>query len=391
MKRFAIGLLLSLLTLPVIANELLVSKQSFSIDNFETFNGKRIPKVTVGWESYGQLNDDKSNVILITHYFTGSSHAAGRYTAEDSQPGYWDAIIGPGKAIDTDKYFVISSDTLVNAAVHDPNVITTGPATINPATGKPYGLDFPVVTIRDFVNVQKALLESLGINKLHAVVGPSMGSLQAIDWASAYPDWVERMVSVIGMVQSDAWTTLALEQWSAPIRLDPNWQQGNYYDGTPPTQGLTNALMLITQQALYPDFINQLQRDHAPLEKAPLNDINASHSVVNWLTNAAAQRASVMDANHVLYLVRACQLFMAGHGDSLQQGLSNITAKSLFLPATNDLLLMPYMAKQGHDKLVELGKPSQYDEITGTQGHLDGIYRIQQQADTLRAFLDGPL
>ena len=130
-------------------------------------------------------------------------HAAGKYKADDALAGYWDALIGPGKI---NKYFVISSDTLVNANWHDPNVITTGPASTNPATGKPYGLDFPVVTITDFVEVQKRLLDSLGINKLHAVIGASMGSFQALEWAVRYPEQVERLVHVIGAATMDAWT-----------------------------------------------------------------------------------------------------------------------------------------------------------------------------------------
>ena len=118
---------------------LLVEKQSFTFENYTTVSGQTIAEVTVGWESYGELNEAKDNVILITHFFSGNSHAAGKYSADDPLPGYWDSIIGPGKAIDTNKYFVISSDTLVNAFPHDPNVITTGPASINPVTGKPYG------------------------------------------------------------------------------------------------------------------------------------------------------------------------------------------------------------------------------------------------------------
>ncbi|WP_206484414.1 homoserine O-acetyltransferase [Thalassotalea sp. G2M2-11] len=384
--------LLSVITLLLVsctlyASPMLVEKKSFTTENFTTFNGKTIKNVTVGWESYGKLNEDKSNAILITHYFTGNSHAAGKYHESDAKAGYWDAIIGPGKAIDTNKYFVISSDTLVNASVHDTNVITTGPASINPETGKPYGLSFPVVTIRDFVNVQKALIDSLGIKKLHAVVGPSMGSLQAIDWAAAYPDMVPRMISVIGMAQSDAWTAAALEQWAVPIRLDANWQQGNYYGNERPLDGLTASLMLITQQAMHPQFINQVNKAHSPLESSPLNDINASFAVVDWLANAARTRAKQLDANHVLYLVRACQLFLAGHDGDLASGLSRIKAKTLFLPAAGDLLLMPYMAKKAHTELLKLGKSSDYAELKGTMGHLDGVYAIQQKAEMITEFL----
>lgn len=370
-----------------LAQPLLVEKQQFTLNNFTTFNGNQIKQVNVGWESYGKLNASKSNVILITHYFTGNSHAAGKYSPDDATPGYWDAIIGPGKAIETNRFFVLSVDTLVNASVHNPKVITTGPASVNPDTGKPYGLTFPVVTIRDFVNVQKALLDSLGINKLYAVIGASMGSFQAIDWAAAYPERVERMVSVIGAAQADAWTAAALEQWSNPIRLDRHWQNGNYYQGQAPLNGLTASLMLITQQALHPVYINKANPQHSPLEAEPLQNIHSDFKVVKWLKNAAAARARQMDANHVLYLVRACQLFLAGMDNNLQTGLAKIKAKTLFLPASNDLLLMPYLARQGFDELKKQGKHSEYAEITADMGHLDGVTHIQQQAKRIRAFL----
>ena len=163
---------------PAKAYEPLVEKQVFEIASFETFGGDEIKNVKVGWEAYGTLNADKSNVILICHYFSGNSHAAGKYSPDDKAPGYWDKIIGSGKPIDTDKFYVVSVDTLVNLGTGNPKVTTTGPASINPDTGKPYGMTFPIVTIRDFVNVQKALLDGLGIDKLHTVMGASMGALQ---------------------------------------------------------------------------------------------------------------------------------------------------------------------------------------------------------------------
>lgn len=369
----------------------LVEKQRFEMQDFVTFGGKTIKQVQVGWESYGQLNAAKNNVILITHYFSASSHAAGKYTQDDPQAGYWDAIIGPGKAIDTNQYYVISVDTLVNLNANDPNVITTGPASINPDTGKPYGMDFPVVTIRDFVNVQKAVLESLGIDKLHAVIGASMGSMQAIDWAATYPEWVPRMISVIGSGQSDAWTTSLLEQWAIPIRLDVNWQQGNYYNSTPPTAGLTAALMFITQDALTPVFFNatgeQTSINFNALESGPLQDIRQSHSIVNWLHDRAASRAKLMDANHLLYLVRANQLFVAGYKQDLKSGLAKLRAKTLFLPSNNDLLLMPYLAKDAFGILKKQGKDTQYEELHGDLGHLNGVTKITQQTQQISDFL----
>lgn len=376
---------------------LITKKETFSIESFTTFGGKTINNLKVGWEAYGHLNADKSNVILITHHFSGTSHAAGVYeeNEEKTSPniGYWDALIGSGKAIDTDIYYVVSVDSLVNLNAYDENVITTGPATINPETGKPWGLEFPVVTIRDFVNVQKALLESLGVQKLHAVVGPSMGSMQAIDWASAYPDWVPRIISVIGTGESDAWTTAALSHWAMPIRLDGNWQQGRYAQNNQPIEGLVASLMMITQHALYPTYFNQEgnKLGYHAVEQAPLENINAQHSIVKWLESRARQRAEKMDANHLLYLVRACQLFVAGHGNNMEEGLKHIQAKTLFLPASTDLLLMPYLAEAANNQLKQLGKNSELKTLNGPFGHLEGIVNVQAEGERIAAFLSSDL
>ena len=368
---------------------LITAKKVHHIENFKTFNGQIIEHVKLGWESYGELNADKSNAILITHYFTGSSHAAGKYHASDAESGYWDSIIGPGKAIDTNKYFVLSMDSLANLRVKDKNVITTGPASINPATGKAYGLTFPVITMRDMVNTQKSLIDELGITELHAVAGPSMGSMQAIEWASAYPDKVKRLISVIGASFSDSWTTAALEQWTVPIKLDQHWENGKYYDKKPPIEGLTAALMFITQVALTPEYFNQVGEglNHSPIESEPLNDINARHSINSWLYDRAKERAESMDANSLLYLVRACQLFLAGQNDNLSVGLKNIKAKTLFLPATSDLLLMPYNARNTHKALESMNKNSSIAEIEGPLGHLEGLLGVQQYSDLIAAFL----
>jgi homoserine O-acetyltransferase/O-succinyltransferase len=371
--------------------ELLVKKQRFDIAEFNTFAGKTIKQVAIGYESYGKLNADKSNVVLITHYFSANSHAAGKYSLDDAQAGYWDAIIGPGKAIDTDKYFVISVDSLANLNAFDANTITTGPASIDPDTGKPYGINFPVVTIRDFVNSQKLVLESLGIASLHAVVGASMGSLQAIDWAAAYPTWVPRMISVIGSGQTDAWTASLLERWAMPIRLDKNWQGGDYYASAAPTEGLVASMMAITLDALTPAFINQVGQSsevqHTPLQDQPLHDIHASFAIVNWLKERATQRVKHMDANHLLYLVRANQLFVAGYQQNLAAGLQGLTAKTLFLPASSDLLLRPYLAEEAFSTLKQQGKNTELIHLEGIYGHLNGVSNIAQQADTIRQFL----
>lgn len=385
----ALLLLSSLLfTLGVQANDAaLVQKKSFQLAQFTTQNGHTLQQVTVGWEAYGTLNADKSNVILITHYFSGTSHAAGKYRADDLAPGYWDAIIGPGKAIDTDKFYVISSDTLVNANAFDPNVITTGPASINPTTGKPYGLTFPVVTIADFVEVQKALLESLGIEQLYAVVGPSMGSFQAIEWATRYPDKVQHLIAAIGSAYIDAWTAVKLERWAYPIKVDPNWQQGNYYQQGQPLQGLTTALAYVIQDAVFPAGFNQRYPGPAA-DSAAHQDILAPLASWQQLMQHAALRAKYMDANHILYLVRASQLYRAGMGDNWQQAITRIKAKTLFLPASGDQLLYPAMAKASAAAMAAGGNSADYAEIPGIWGHLDGVVGISAMAEKIHHFLN---
>ena len=385
--KIILPLFILLLSNAVYSETILVKKQHFTTEDFTTVSGATLPKVDIGWESYGKLNKNKDNVILITHYFSGTSHAAGKYKADDALTGYWDALIGPGKAIDTNKYFVISSDTLVNANWHDPNVITTGPASINPKTNKPYGLDFPVVTITDFVEVQKRLLDSLGINKLHAVIGASMGSFQALEWAVRYPEQVERLVHVIGAATMDAWTVSALEKWAMPIRLDKNWRQGNYYNKERPLAGLTATLLNITQDAMHPLIYNASFPNFEVLDDGALQDIRTLPKVNQVLEARALAKAKLQDANHVLYLVRASQLFTAGRSANLTDALKKVQAKTLLLPATNDLLLRPENVRKMDSIMDELGKEVTISEIAGGWGHLDGLFSIAPKAQQISEFL----
>ncbi|RBI68680.1 homoserine O-acetyltransferase [Vreelandella sulfidaeris] len=373
---------------PLWAWDGVVEKQPFEMDSFTTQSGETIPNVTVGWEAYGELNEARDNVILITHFFSGTSHAAGRYDQDGEPTGYWDAIIGPGKPLDTDEYYIISSDTLVNLGANDPNVTTTGPASINPDTGEPWGMDFPVVTIRDFVEVQRELLESQGIESLHAVMGASMGALQAIEWASAYPDRIERLISVIGGGVADPWLLATLSAWAAPIRLDANWNEGNYYDDEPPTDGLKEALKLVTLNANHWQWANEtFNRDWADEERDPAQDINARYAIEQTLDDIAATRAETSDANHFLYLVQANQTFMAGHGNSLEKGLAAIEAPTLMLYSEKDLVFAPQGVRRTAELIEADGTDVTLETLEGNRGHLDGVLSIDQASDTLRAFL----
>lgn len=375
---------------PALALDGIVEKKTFEMPAYTTVGGGTIKNVRIGWESYGKLNEAKNNVILVTHFFSGSSHAAGRYKAEDAAPGYWDSIVGPGKPLDTDKYFIISSDTLVNLSAKDPTVVTTGPASINPDTGKPYGLTFPIVTIRDFVNVQKALLDSLGVTSLHAVMGGSMGSLQALEWGAAYPEMVKRVIAAIGGPEADPFLIGWLNLWAAPIKLDPNWNNGDYYGKAEPKAGLTEALKLVTLQARHWKWADAaFGRKWAEDGKDPKAALGNQYAIEAWLDKAAAGRAAVSDANHFLYLVKANQTFVTGNGGSLEDGLAKIKAPVLLIPSADDMVFPPDRNMRPlKERLEKQGNAVDYSEaITSTLGHLDGVVNIAKAGDSIAAFL----
>jgi homoserine O-acetyltransferase len=367
----------------------LVEKKSFAMPSYTTVGGKTIKDVKIGWESYGTLNAAKDNVVIVPHFFSGNSNAAGKYKVDAPVAGYWDGIIGPGKAIDTDKYFVISVDSLVNLNVKDGITVTTGPATNDPATGKPYGMSFPIVTMRDFVNVQKALLDSLGVTKVYAAVGASMGALQSLEWASAYPDFVQRVVPVIGVGEADAYTIARLSTWAQPILLDPNWKNGDYFGGPAPDAGLAFALKMVTIDARAHGWAEAtFGRKWADSAKNPLDAFENKYQIESVLDQVSLARARLSDAAHFVYLVRANQLFTTGHLASLEDGLARIKAKALFIPAESDLLLVPAYAHRAVDILKKQGKDADLVTIAGNGGHLDGVLAMARVADKLKAFLD---
>lgn len=276
---------------PAAALDEIVQKQQLTLTDFATEGGAVIPRMTLGYETYGTLNAARDNAILITHFFSGNSHAAGKYAESDAAPGYWDAIIGPGKPIDTDKYFVVSADRPVNLGAKNPQVITTRPATVNPATGKPWGMDCPILTIGDFVETQHELMQQLGIQKWHAVMGASMGGLQAYDWAARHPDKLARVIPVISSGWADADLIAWLDIWGPPVRLDPNWKGGAYYDGPAPDAGLPAAMKIVTLQAGSPEWTNpSFGRQWAAEGADPAKSLDNQFKVVQTLNDGGAAR-----------------------------------------------------------------------------------------------------
>ncbi|MEO8935671.1 MAG: homoserine O-acetyltransferase [Burkholderiaceae bacterium] len=367
----------------------MVEKKVFTIPSFTTVGGKTIRNVRIGYETYGTLNAAGTNAIFVAHYFSGNSHAAGKYKAADAAAGYWDSVIGAGKPFDTDRYFVVSADSLVNLSTKDPNVVTTGPATIDPDTGKSYGMRFPIVTIKDFVVTQKALADSLGIKRFAAVTGASMGSLQAMEWATSYPDMVERVIPVIpGGLEANPYLIAVADEWAMPIYDDPKWNGGDYYGKDEPVHGMAEALKLVTISSRAPGWAQKtFARDWAVEGADPLASWDNKYKVQAVLDKAGAARAPTADANSFLYLVRANQLYRVGQGATLEEGVAKIRARVLAIPAASDRLLFPEYTTTMLDTLKKQGVTTELFVIQGDGGHLDGVLDIAKAGDAIRAFL----
>lgn len=366
----------------------LVEKKVFTMPLFTTVGGDVLKDVRFGYETYGRLNANKDNAIVILPYFGGTGHAAGKFTESDQAPGYWDSIIGSGKPIDTDKYFVIAGDGLVNQAIKDGRTVTTGPASIDPKSGKPYGMRFPILTVRDMVNAHKALVESFGIKKLHAVMGLSMGGFQSFEWAAVFPDSTDRVIPIVGMAETDGYTIANLHAWSAPVKVDPKWNKGDYYGKDEPFEGLVAAYKIMVHQAQHYGSVSRTAgRNWAQEGKDPAKSWENTFAAEAKLERLARFLAAVSDANSFLYQAKAIQLFVAGDGPTLDAGLANVKAKLLILPAESDLMVYPIYSRHAADRLTQLGKFAEYHEIPGDGGHNDAILNIARVGDLIRKFL----
>ncbi|PAV08061.1 homoserine O-acetyltransferase MetX [Methanosphaera cuniculi] len=286
---------------------------------------------TIAYETYGKLNKEKSNVILICHALTGDAHAAGWHEG-DKKPGWWNIIIGPEKPLDTNKYFIICSNVIGSCKG------STGPSSINPDTGKPYALDFPIITITDMVNAQKKLLDHLGISQLFAVVGGSMGGMQVLQWTINYPDMIRNAI----MIASGAYSTPQQIAFNAverrAITEDPNWNKGNYYDKEKPEQGLSVARMIghityLSNESMYEKFGRRLQ------DKNDFSyDFSNEFQVESYLEYQGASFTKKFDANSYLYMTKALDYYDVRVNNSLEEAFKNIKSKMLIMSITSDWL-----------------------------------------------------
>ena len=361
-----------------------VEKKVFTLPSYTTVGGKTLKDVRVGYETYGKLNAAGDNAIFVPHFFSATSHAAGKYTLADAAAGYWDPIIGAGRPIDTDKYFVISADALANLNTKDPNVATTGPSTINPETGKPWGMAFPVVSYRDTVRVHKTLVDSLGVKKLHAVAGASGGSIQAMEWAAVYPAFVPRVVHVIGPgFDISPYVIGMLDVWMTPIRLDPKWNNGDYYGRDEPQDGVANALKIITITSRAPGWAEKTF-GYKPADAAqdPAAAMGNVFAIEDTLMKTGLARSKTVDANSILYTSKANQLYRLSDDE-----VKGMKAKILFVPASSDMIFPPEVSRRAAERYRAQGGVAEVVVIEGDGGHLEGVLNVAKQGDAIRAFL----
>lgn len=366
---------------------MLVQKQSFSIDSFLFEENGQIIPVKIGYETYGRLNAEKDNAVLICHYFTGNSHAAGKYAETDAAPGWWDALIGPGKVIDTDRFFVISCDCLSNINFNNPNVITTGPASIDPVTGRQYGMHFPIFTLKDVVRTQKLLLESMGISRLKYVIGPSMGGLQAFMWARHYPEMVEKLISVVAtpMMRPACMMVPNLLGIEA-IMLDPNWQEGNYYGGQAPNSGLLLAfkILLTATRTDYWSHSNFARR-FLDEENSPFKSFAGKFLVEDEIEKTVVQRMQFFDANSYIYIAKANALFdLCENGETLAQALGKIKIPVQMIIDQSDLMFTSEQAEEAKNHLPDCDLVY----YNSRNGHLSCLFETEYFAAAMQKFID---
>ena len=352
--------------------------------------GRDIGPVTLAYETYGELNATRTNAVMVLHALSGDAHVAGM-SAEDGRLGWWEALVGPDKGIDTNKYFVICSNVLGGCKG------STGPASINPATGKPYGASFPILTIGDMVRAQKRLLEHLGIERLLGAIGGSMGGMQALQWAVQYPQSVAGVMPVATAAclsaQGLAWNEIQRQA----ILADPNWHGGDYYaDDTQPGAGLAIARMIghvtyLSDIAMDRKFARRRQ-GHAHNDTDYGYSFDTEFAVESYLTYQSRKFLKRFDANTYMYIMRAMDYFDLSASDdtsddaeqALVTALRRVQARYLILSYTSDWLYPPRHSLRLAEALRSAGKDVQYFDIEADYGH-DAFLLEQAQTPRLIA------
>ena len=340
-------------------------KPHHRIGSLEPELGGYLPEATLAYETWGELDATAENAVLVLHALTGDSHAAGHPSNDYRRGGWWEPMIGPGRTLDTDKYFVICSNVLGGCSG------STGPASTDPETGQPYGMRFPVVAIRDMVRAQKRLLDGLGVKKLAVVIGGSIGGQQALEWAVEYPEFVEKAVPVAATGALGPQGLGMSEIGRRAIMADPDWQSGDYYGtGRSPDDGLSIARM--AGMMTYQSAAGQWERfGRRPASRPALYSEQAGRfEVESYLQYQGRSLVGRFDANSYLYLTRAMDLYDVGSGyGSDEEAYSRITAELLFVGVSSDWLFPASEVRDSAEKARRAGADSHYAEIDTLSGH----------------------
>ncbi|MFO7917791.1 MAG: homoserine O-acetyltransferase [Anaerolineae bacterium] len=351
-------------------------------EGFELACGESLPSITLAYETYGELGPERDNAVLILHALSGDAHVAGVHSPSDRKAGWWDIMVGPGKPYDTNKYFIICSNILGGCKG------STGPSSINPETGEPYGLDFPMVTIGDMVRAQRMLMDHLGIERLLAVTGGSMGGMQALEWAVRFPDRVASVHAIATAARLSAQAIAFDEVGRQAIMADPNWCAGDYYGKETPEGGLAVARMIghityLSPEQMRAKFGRRLQdRDSFTY------DFKTDFQVESYLKYQGNSFVQRFDANSYLYISKAMDYYdlAAGH-HSLVEALAGIKARFLAVSFTSDWLFPTRQSKEIVKALQANGVPTTFLEITSSYGHDAFLLPDEEFADTVSAFL----
>ncbi len=344
-------------------------------------SGEKLFPVTLAYETYGALNTTKSNAILVLHALSGDAHAAGFHEG-DKNPGWWDDMIGPGKAFDTNKYFIICSNVIGGCKG------STGPSSINPQTNKPYGLDFPAVTIKDMVNAQSGLVKHLGIEKLLAVAGGSMGGMQALEWAVSFPGRVSAAIVIASTFGHSPQQIAFNEVGRQAIMSDPDWNDGNYYSkGLSPVRGLSLARMIghityMSDVSMSEKFGRRIKDIEQKTRFSP------DFEVGGYLQYKGDNFVKRFDANSYLYITKALDLFDLTNGSSPGDAFKVARdVKFLIMAFKSDWLYPAYQSKD----IVKACKLSNIDvtycELNSTYGHDAFLIEIEGESSLVGHFL----
>ena len=327
-------------------------------------SGAVLPQYDLVYETYGQLNADKSNAILICHALSGTHHVAGKYSEDDKYPGWWDNLIGPNKPLDTNKFFVIGVNNL--GGCHG----STGAASINPATSQPWGSAFPILTVEDWVTSQTLLADYLGIQQLAAVVGGSLGGMQALQWSIAYPERVRHALVIASAPNLTAQNMAFNEVARQAIITDPEFHGGDYYaHGVVPRRGLRIARMLGHITYLSDDAMGA--KFGRKLKDTIKYSFDAEFEMESYLRYQGDKFAGEFDANTYLRMTRALDYFdpALDFGGDLTEALKKVTAQFLVVSFTSDWRFSPARSREIVKALLDNERTVSYAEVTAAHGH----------------------